>query len=495
MTTIRISRLPEIKNDRVSNDDYLIINDGDLVTSKVTFEEFVYAVGAQDIEFTGGLLYTGDVVFEGDVTGDFYNKDQTYSKAEIDQIVKNLNDYNIIQDARLVAIETLTGRPTLSTDLGVFPGNIIPDNCTILEAFESVEAYLIALELRVSQNEIAIVDIQIDVDKLQQDVESIFVELNGLGGSDPEPNPDPENPDGILQTVEWLVGKVNNHEIRIVAIEAVLGSCDVSALEGGTVTCALLDHEDRIEGVEKRNSVNDAENANLITLSGVGKNGGTVEGSPIVSNNLESFTYLTVPHSTWNETLGSQALDSKNNKEAFQLQLDSIRTRSPIQGPVFTKRTLSGQDYGISGPVATPSMIPMYHTNINKLNTYKHAETNSEDGCEGAFAYTKTNDGYQVEGSSNVGSTQGRAYFRNEDNWIELLATNNRSALWKALGLFVAPNDADAAVLFQGRGFGNAVDGQSGSGYIYIQKDNPNDPDEQGYMKVLGVNTAANPRA
>ena len=129
MTTIRISRLPEIKNDRVSADDYLIINDGDIVTSKVTFEEFVFAIGAQDIEFTGDVLYTGDVVFEGAVTGDFYNKDQTYSKVEIDQIVKNLNDYNIVQDARITAIETLIGRPSLSTHLGVFPGSIIPDNC------------------------------------------------------------------------------------------------------------------------------------------------------------------------------------------------------------------------------------------------------------------------------------------------------------------------------------------------------------------------------
>ncbi len=483
MTTIRISRLPEIKNDRVSADDYLIINDGDIVTSKVTFEEFVFAIGAQDIEFTGDVLYTGDVVFEGAVTGDFYNKDQTYSKVEIDQIVKNLNDYNIVQDARITAIETLIGRPSLSTHLGVFPGSIIPDNCTIIEAFDSIEEYCLANRALIDENILNIQDLQFRVEILEDKVADILVELNGLGGT-PNPNPDPDNPDGILQTLEWLIGQVNNHEIRILAIEALLGDCDISALAGGTVTCALVDHETRVDDLETKNEINDAENANLITLSGVGKAGGNVNGAPIVSDNLESFSYLVVPHSAWNETLGAQALDLKNNKEAFQLQLDAIRTRAPIEGPVFTEQVGTGQKYGITGPVASPSMIPMFHNSYSELDRYKIAGVDTKDGCEGSFAYTRTNSGYTPGvGTGDPGTIQGRAFYRNQTKWVELLSTMNRAALWDALGLVVAIND------------GNATANGVKPGYIYVQKDAATDPDSTGLLKVNGVNTADNPRA
>ena len=183
MTTIRISRLPEIQNDRISSDDYLIINDGDIVTSKVTFEEFVYAIGAQDIEFVGDLKYSGDIIFTGDVTGDFYNKDQTYTKAEIDQLIKNLNNYNVIQDARIVALETLTGRPTLSTDLGVFPGTIIPDNSSVIQAFVSIEEYLTALNATVDEHVLLIRDVTFRVDKLETDVDKLTEDLDDLSNN------------------------------------------------------------------------------------------------------------------------------------------------------------------------------------------------------------------------------------------------------------------------------------------------------------------------
>ena len=491
MTTIRISRLPEIKNDRVSADDYLIINDGDIVTSKVTFEEFVFAIGAQDIEFTGDVLYTGDVVFEGAVTGDFYNKDQTYSKVEIDQIVRNLNDYNVVQDARITAIETLIGRPSMSTDLGVFPGNIIPDNCTIIEAFDSIEEYCLANRALIEEHFLILQDIVFRVEVLEDQVKDILVELNGIGGN-PNPSPDPDNPDGVLQTLEWLIGQVNQHELRITAIEKLLGTCDISGLvadpanpsDGGCVTCTLLDHESRTDTLETKAAVNDAENAALITLSGVGTNSPSVGGTPIVSNNLESFTYLLVPHFEWNETLGSQALDGTSNKEAFQLQLDAIRTRSPIEGPVFTEQVRTGQKYGITGPVASPSMIPMFHNSYSDLDTYKIAGNGTTDGCEGSFAYVRTNAGYTPGvGTGDPGTIQGRAFYRNQNKWIELLSTINRAALWDALGLVVAINDANATA--------NGVK----SGYIYVQKDSATDPDSTGLLKVNGVNTGQFPRA
>jgi len=500
MTTIRISRLPEIKNDRVSADDYLIINDGDIVTSKVTFEEFVYAVGAQDIEFTGDVLYTGDVVFEGDVTGDFYNKDQSYSKAEIDQIVKNLNDYNIIQDARITAIETLIGRPTMSKDLGIFPGNIIPDNCTIVEAFESIEAYLIALEARVNNNELAIVDLRIDVDKLQIDVENIFIELNGQSGSNPNPNPpDPNNPDGVIEKVEWLIGQVEILWDHVTDIETVLGICDVTGLPGGSVTCALVNHEGRIETLRKLNAINDAENANLITLSGVSKAGGNVEGALIVSDNLEDFNYTPdVPDAVFNESLAYPTLNEETVKGAFQLVLTANRTKAPIVAPVFGAKTGSGvgsassQSYSITGAKAASSMIPMYHVDFNKLNAWQHPQglagdaVNARQQCEGSFAYTKNDTGVaQPVGGAKNDTAAGRPWFRDQNEWIQLLATTNRSAIWEALGLKVATSDANAST---------HPDGPVPDGFIYVQKNNLTDSDATGWLKVNGVNTSDFPR-
>ncbi len=506
MTTIRISRLPEIKNDRVSADDYLIINDGDIVTSKVTFEEFVFAIGAQDIEFTGDVLYTGDVVFEGDVTGDFYNKDQSYSKAEIDQIVKNLNDYNIIQDARITAIETLIGRPSMSTDLGIFPGNIIPDNCTIIEAFESIEAYLIALEARVNANEVAIVNLQIDVLELQQNVEQIFVLLNGQGGSGPNPpTPDPDNPDGVLQDIEWLIGKVNYLLVHVEDIEALLGPCDISGLgadpnipgSGGTVTCALVDHEDRIAVTEKSNAINDAENANLIALSGVSKAGGLVEGALIVSDNLETFTYNPVPDPVYNESLASPVLDDETVKGAFQLVLDANRTKSPIVAPVFGEKIGTGigsngaQSYSITGAKGASSMIPMYHKDYTTLRGWEHPQglagdpLDARQQCEGSFAYTKGDAGVTnpVNGAQND-TASGRPWFRDQNEWIQLLATTNRAAIWEALGLKVAINDGQAS----------SPPANVPDGFVYIQKDSLSDSDETGWLKVNGVGTSDNPR-
>ena len=394
MTTIRISRLPEIRNDRVTPDDYLIINDGDIVTSKVKFSEFIYAIGGTDIEITGDWLYTGDVVFEGDVTGDFYNKDQTYSKAEIDQIIRDLSDYNILQDARITALIDLSGMPPLSEHLGIFPGNVYPSNSTIRECFEVTEQWLTENRLRIEQNEIDIIQIKQDIVDINDKLDTIDDLLNGLGGGTP-PGPTPPGPDaGLNDKVNWLIGQVNDHEARIVALEGLCGATDISAIADGTLTGIAADHETRIVDLESRADINDAENANLITLSGVSKSGGTVGGVAIVSDNLETFTYSLVPHATYNQAIADASVDGNNNKEAFQLQIEAINTRAPIMSPVFTEQIRGGQKYGITGPPASPSMIPMYHQDVTNLRGYKHAADDTKDSCEGSFAYTRNNTGY-----------------------------------------------------------------------------------------------------
>ena len=83
--SIKISRLPEILVNRVTPNDYFIVNDGDIATSKISFGTLVSAISSQNIAFDG------NVVFLGDVTGDFYNKNETYTNVEVDEIIANLN--------------------------------------------------------------------------------------------------------------------------------------------------------------------------------------------------------------------------------------------------------------------------------------------------------------------------------------------------------------------------------------------------------------------
>lgn len=478
MTTIRISRLPEIKNDRVSADDYLIINDGDIVTSKVTFEEFVYAISAQDIEFTGDLLYTGDVVFEGDITGDFYHKDEVYTKSEVDQLIKNLAEYNVIQDARIVAIETLIGRPSLSTDLGIFPGNVIPDNCTIVEAFQSIEEMLMDHEFRITQNYLDIIDIKQDIVEINEHLTSIDVIIDGLNGPQPPNTIDPPD-SGIINQLNWLIAKVQDHEIRIVALEVLIQEHEVK----------INDLRDEVDILTSLGKINDAENANLITLTGVLIDKGPVESVPIVSTDLGDFNY-TPPYAApkFNNTFPSTDLNGTTIKVALQKTLTEVQTRAPIKMPVFEAgiggTSGLGQKFGITGPPKAPSMIPNYHTNISNLNSWKLPEPDTDvegsiAACEGSFAYINDRTGLN---SSNTETHQGAALVRNQTEWVELLTTKGRGIIWQALGLVVARHDTEA----QGLGVP--------AGYVYVQKDNPSDLDEDGWMKVNGVNTSNNPR-
>ena len=206
MTTIRISRLPEIKNDRVSSDDYLIINDGDIVTSKVTFEEFVFAIGAQDIDFTGDITYSGDVNFDGQISGDFYLKSETYNKNEINLLIKDLTDYNTLQDARITALQTLTGRPSLSTDLGTFPGVVIPDHTNITGAFEVLDSWTTENRTRIEAIEQTHSGVTTDIEALELRVEKIE---DALGDPDNVVTPDLSlpAPDGALNQLAYLLAK------------------------------------------------------------------------------------------------------------------------------------------------------------------------------------------------------------------------------------------------------------------------------------------------
>ena len=455
MTTIRISRLPEIKNDRVSADDFVILNDGDLVTSKIAFSEFCIGIGAQDIEYTGDILYTGEVTFEGPVTGDFYNKDQTYSKTEINQLISNLEDYNVIQDLRVSSLIALSGLPELSTDLGTFPllstcidggEAAVLDNLTVKEAMTTLRLYTKENRCYITTLQAEIIVLRGEVEDLDDRVTIIEgqIDLNGGPGDPTDPTP----PNGILPWLQWLTIKVGEHEILL-----------------NEHTNKLNEHEYRIEQLEERvdklevrAEKNDRENANLIILS----------GRPADSQNLGTFTYNIVTHDANNATFRSQSLDNTTVKDAFQEVLSEVRSRAPWENPIFVGKIIGSKD---------ASVIPFFHPVVNSLNSVTGAD-NTADSVEGAFAYTKSG-GYGLENKS-----EPRAWVKGPDtggfDWLQILTSGNYWDIVEALNLRHFANDGDA------RGDANPI----GDGFVYVQTD----PSGPPMLKVLGVNTADNPR-
>lgn len=481
MATIRISRLPEIRNDRLSADDFLIINDGDIVTSKISFEEFTIAFGQQDIEFTGDLLYTGDVVFEGQVTGDFYNKDQVYNKTEINQIVDNLRDYDAVQDTKIEALITLSGRPPLSEDLGVFRGGnasndwppvpgLIPDNSTIKAALGVLEDGVIRnatdianLELRVLQNEV-------DIQDLKNRVDAIEDELYGSGGTTPPTNPNPG--DSVTGDIIIIFDTLAEHNLRLTWLETAMGGAyndavplpgftyDYPGVDGsagpsttysGDVFGYLNGHHDAIANLRLRADYNDEENRALITLSGL----------PRLSVNLGTFVVPTANYSE-NQVFPSPhvttTLNNKNNKEAFQNIVDEVATRSPIINPVFEQK-ITGEKEG--------SVIPFYYSNPAAAN----ASTGSDGtfaSTEGAFAYTRLNSG---------GSVAPRAHFSDGSQWIDLLSSLDKEQILSAVGIQLFQNDDQAGI------------GGVGVGFVYAQGATW----AAAKLRTRGVNAVVNP--
>ena len=452
MTTIRISRLPEIRNDRMSKDDFIIVNDGDIITSKINFEEFVTAIGAMDNEYTGDLLFTGDVVFEGSVTGDFYNKDETYSKTEINQLIANLEDYNVIQDARVSALVNLSGLPELSEDLGTFPilGNC-PfggeaadlDNKSVKAAFVELRDYTKENRCDITRIDYQVTEIRLDLDNLTDRVDQIEIEINGIGGG-PDPNPGDPPPDGIIPWLRWLTIKINEHEMTLIDHEQRIVILEQYKDELETII--IPDLTDRLK-------INDDENAALIALS----------GAPQYATNLGTFTYSAVPHPGNNETFRSNSLNNKNIKEAFQEVLDQVRTRAGIDDPIFVNK--------ITGPKQAPSVVPFYYQSAAQLSGATGSDGDLAS-AEGAFAYTRED--------NPANYNEPKAWVRAQTEWLQILTNGNFWAITDALNI-KGPYANDGA----------AVDVPDG--FVYVQWDS-GALGTSPMLKTKGVNTANNPR-
>jgi len=326
MATIRISSLPEIKVDRITDDDYYIVNDGDITTSKVSFRQIVLGIGERDIEFSGDVEFSGTVNLGGDVTGDFYNKNETYSKIEVDAIVAELEDYNTFQDERIVPLIELSGEDEKSSYYRDFQKGIIRPQATTRAALTDLEIYvadnrtliegltdnsndlqgeLSSLEFRVETLELKVTDLRTDVNLLQSTVTDHGTELNQHEID-----------------IELLKSKTNDHELRIVNLETLSS-----------------DNSDKVNA--------------LIRLSGV----------PSLSNDLGTFT-------------GSTISDNARVKNALQDLETELELKAPIDNPVFTTK--------ITAPSAVANKVPVYYNAKASLPVQ-----GSTSYAEGEFAYAE----------------------------------------------------------------------------------------------------------
>ena len=195
MTTVRISDLPEIRVDRLTNDDYLIVNDGDAITSKISMEQFVFGVAQSDIVFSGEITFSGDVTFNGNIDGNFYDKSQVYTKNEVDVLIAELNQYDRYQDERIFALVELSGIPENTTTYPNFTYSIVPNDSTTFSALQSLEkaistdrnemllvdARIRALELLVASHSNEIADLKNNLSDTNDDIADRSVAFNTLG--------------------------------------------------------------------------------------------------------------------------------------------------------------------------------------------------------------------------------------------------------------------------------------------------------------------------
>ncbi len=328
MATIRVSSLPEIKVDRITDDDYYIVNDGDITTSKLSFKQMVLGIAQKDIDFSGDIKFSGDVEFTGDATGPFPNTGDVYTKTEIDALLYALEQYDVSQDDKLNPLIVLSGEPEGTSAYRDFPKGIISSQATCRQALTDLEAY--ASDNRELIDDLT--DAGDDTDAEIVDLASRIVDLESSVNG-----PSANGTDGLLydvselkSTVSDLVTTVGAHEISIVDHETRISTneTDIASLKAGSIN-------------------NDASTQALVTLSGV----------PNLSTSLGTFT-------------GTIITDNATNKSALQEIETEVDKKAPIDNPTFTTK--------ITAPRAS-NVVPSYYTVKSSFP--------SPTGGEGHFAY------------------------------------------------------------------------------------------------------------
>ncbi len=115
---IRISQLPNIT--AMTNDDILIVNDGDTSTRKITYSNFKTSFITDTAPVTSVNTLTGAVVIDAASLS-------VYTKAEVDASLGGL------------ATNALLGVTNGSADMGTFTGSAITPNASVKQALQDLE--------------------------------------------------------------------------------------------------------------------------------------------------------------------------------------------------------------------------------------------------------------------------------------------------------------------------------------------------------------------
>lgn len=337
MATIRISSLPEIKVDRITDDDYYIVNDGDITTSKVSFRQIVLGIGERDIEFSGDIQFNGSVNLGDNVTGDFYNKDETYSKQEVNTIVSELEDYNTFQDERIVPLIELTGETEKSNYFRDFPKGIIRTEAT-------TRAALTDLELYSSDNRTLIEGSSDNINDLEGELSSLTFRVEQLEVT-------------VGDATSGLVKDVTELQLVVVDHGVILNQHELKLAD---LRSEVNNHEIRITDLESLTTTNSDKVNALIIQSGM----------PTLSQDMGAFTGT------------GFVQDNQPTKKVLQEIVTEVDLKAPIDDPVFTTK--------ITAPALAANRVPVYYSDTTDFPTLTDSDYNL-----GEFAYAANqNAGY-----------------------------------------------------------------------------------------------------
>lgn len=341
MATIRVSSLPEIKVDRITDDDYYIVNDGDITTSKVSFKQMVLGIAQKDIEFTGDVSFTGDVIMEGGVDGDFYNKSETYSRVEIDGFVSALENYDEMQDDKLLPLIKLSGELEGSEFYRDFPGTVISDQATTRSALTDLEGYVIDNRTLIESSDSQISDLSDELAALDVRVADLELIINGDATTD-----------GLVFKLDQLTIRVTDNEIDIVALKdrVTINEGNITQLQTDllALNVEVTDHDEKVDS--------------LIALSGL----------PEKTDDLGTFT-------------GNVVTDNTTVKSALQELETEVDLKAPIDNPVFTTK--------ITAPGGVGNSVPCFYNGVSNLPS-------GLSYVQGVFAFAKNEEaGYVSTGN------------------------------------------------------------------------------------------------
>ena len=365
MATVRVSSLPEIKVDRITDDDYYIVNDGDITTSKVAFKQMVLGIAERDIEFQGDIVFTGDVQFEGGASGPFPNTGDVYTKGEVDALIYELEQYDVRQDEKLNPLIILSGELEGSTFHRDFPRGIIQTQSTVRSALTDLEAYA-------DDNRTLIIGLQQDGNDTETEIAELETRLDALEVIVSGPAKD--GTAGLEFDVAQLKTDVNTIQNDIVDInnELVLHDGRITVLEADVLAL-------------KTSTTDESEKvASLIALSGL----------PEKTDDLGTFT-------------GTIISDDTTVKSALQELETEVDLKAPIDNPVFTTK--------ITAPKAA-NKVPAYYggkSNFPSFGTLQYQEGLFAYGNNENAGYVSTATGWERVISYDEAGTPDRTFIFN----------------------------------------------------------------------------------